>query len=209
MLSNAEFVRTYRAANPRSAGYTAANKALAEEGYTLVPEDAFDLARQVARMLHSDTLLGPIIQAGETHKVVQWTETRFGHPVQMKAEFDAFFMHQGRASIIDLKGTKDAAAADFPKGMAAYQWLYQAACYCDVAMTQLGAESVSFYWVAVDTSRTPAYYVYEPDPAELAEALTLVHSDMAAVANAFLTGEWLPKVRTAYLPHWYKANNPL
>lgn len=99
--------------------------------------------------------------------------------IQIKARIDAI----QRATLVDLKTTKDASAEGFAKSIANFRYHVQAAHYLETYKAATGDQPESFVFLAVESAPPYAVGVYQLDSASLAFAAQQRREDLEAIAK--------------------------
>lgn len=154
---------------------------------------------RAARAVRESKQAAPYLEAGRAEVTVLWESMG----VKLKSRLDWV---ADCGVILDLKSTKDASPSGFPKEVANYQTLAQAAFYVD-AWKHATGESLPYVLLAVEASAPFAVQTYRVPEHLLEVGRIQYRSWLATLSRCLKTGVWeayAPGELELVMPLWFQ-----
>ena len=171
-----------------------ARNAAHDAGKTPILTKEYEAAKAMARNIAEHPIAGALLANCDAEISGWWTDEQTGARLRWRADG----LHQGKSRliIVDVKSSKDASPAGFPKSIAEFHYHQQDAWYRDGAIANGLDPNPLFVFIAVDKTAPHDVAVHECEPFDVdrGRALNRKAIDLYAECRAADTWPGYPEV---------------
>lgn len=159
-------------------------------GNTPILTKEYETAKTMARNIREHPIAGKLLDPDNCDAEVSgwWTDPLTG--IRLRWRPDGIHHGKSRKILVDVKSSKDASPAGFPKSIAEYHYHQQQAWYIDGAIANGLDPNPLFVFIAVDKSAPYDVAVHECEPADVDRGRALNRKAIDIYAECRATNEW-------------------